>query len=106
MRLLGFLHSHAAHFELVTCCLGAPNTRLGMYGRNEPLVGGVAVAVGRGQGVPLPAAFNRAFVGPELDEDVVRTLLLGPALIKQPFKLKELIRRQEDRGYARRSAAA
>ena len=52
--------------------------------------------------LPRPAVFNRGFVSTELDEDIVNTLLLGPSLIKKPNKLKKMIMKREDRGYAGR----
>lgn len=53
---------------------------------------------------PVPAQFNRQFVSSQPDEDIVRTLILGPSLIKKPFKLKKLILQTEDRGFGVRTA--
>ncbi len=53
---------------------------------------------------PQPADFNRHFVSSALDEEIVNALLLGPALIKKPFKLKKMIMQKEDEGYATRAA--
>ena len=66
-------------------------------------MGGVVVGVT--DGLPAPAVFNRAFVSSKVDEDTMFTLLLGPSLIKKPFKLKKIILEKEDQGYGTRSAA-
>lgn len=51
-------------------------------------------------GKPFPANFNRHFVSSKPDEDLLFTLMLGPSLIRKPFKLKKLILDKEDEGYS------
>jgi len=48
----------------------------------------------------FPAVFNRIVVV-SLDEDLVMTLMLGPSLIKKPFKLIQIILAKEDQGFAK-----
>jgi len=52
------------------------------------------------QGKAFPAVFDRVVVD-SLDEDLVMTLMLGPSLIKKPFKLKQIILAKEDQGFAK-----
>ena len=102
-RFLRFFADSASRFALHTLCVGQPNSKTGHYCHNEPKVGGVVVGVA--DGLPAPAVFNRAFVSGKADEETMFTLLLGPSLIKKPFKLKKIILEKEDQGYGIRSAA-
>ena len=61
---------------------------------------GVGVDLKKNSGKPFPADFNRHFVSSQLDEDLLFTLMLGPSLIRKPFKLKKLILDKEDEGYS------
>lgn len=61
------------------------------------LLGGVLCDLKNGR--LFPANFNRSFVD-GMPEDTVNTLMLGPSLIKKPFKLKKMIIEHEDRGYS------
>lgn len=61
------------------------------------MVGGVFVDLTNGE--PRPATFNRTVVA--ADPEVRQALLLGPALIRKPAKLKKMIADTEDRGYAK-----
>jgi hypothetical protein len=46
------------------------------------------------------ATFNRTFVD-SLPEEAIMTLMLGPSLIKKPFKLRDMILAKEDEGFAK-----
>lgn len=46
-----------------------------------------------------PADFNRSFVD-AMPEETVMTLMLGPSLLRKPFKLKNMILQHEDKGYS------
>ena len=61
------------------------------------ILGGVLCDLKNGK--LYPANFNRSFVD-GMPEDTVNTLMLGPSLIKKPFKLKAMILEHEDRGYS------
>ena len=65
------------------------------------LLGGVLCDLKNG--LLFPANFNRSFVD-GMPEDTVNTLMLGPSLIKKPFKLKKMIIEHEDRGYSSKHA--
>jgi len=94
-RILNFFASHQLTFRLTLICLGPVNTRV--RSRAEPIVGGVLCDLKNGR--LFPANFNRSFVD-GMPEDTVNTLMLGPSLIKKPFKLKKMIIEHEDRGYS------
>ena len=96
-RILTFFATHQLSFNLKLCCLGPANTR-GSAGRTEPIVGGVVVDVKTANS--HAANFNRTFVD-SLPEDVIMTLMLGPSLIKKPFKLREMILAKEDQGFSK-----
>ena len=52
-----------------------------------------------------PATFNRSFLA-DLPEDSINTLMLGPALIKKPERLKKMIYEQEDKGFSAKNNRA
>ena len=97
-RILTFFATQHLTFKLTLVCLGPVNTRL--KSRPEPIVGGVLCDLSNGK--LYPATFNRSFVD-GMPEDTVKTLMLGPSLIKNPFKLKKMILQHEDRGYSCKS---
>jgi hypothetical protein len=91
-----YLISLQLSFNLKLCCLGPANTR--GSGRTEPIVGGVVVDVRSAK--TESANFNRTFVD-SLPEEAIMTLMLGPSLIKKPFKLREMILAKEDQGFSK-----
>ena len=95
-RILSFFATHQLSFNLKLCCLGPANTR--GTGRTEPIVGGVVVDVKSAN--THAANFNRTFVD-SLPEEAIMTLMLGPSLIKKPFKLREMILAKEDQGFSK-----
>jgi len=107
MRLIDFFadfHHSNLDFRLQTFCVGKCNTKRGRNGHNEPKIGGVVFQLKEPTLGPQPADLNRHFISSSLDADIVNTLLLGPSLIRKPFKLKKIIMQKEDEGYARRTA--
>ena len=95
-RILSFFATHQLYFNLKLCCLGPVNTK-GSW-RTEPIVGGVVFDVKTAK--TMPANFNRTFVD-SLPEEAIMTLMLGPSLIKKPFKLREMILAKEDEGFSK-----
>lgn len=94
-RILSYFATHRCNFIPTLVCLGPINTKIRT--RAEPIVGGVLCDLKNGK--LYPANFNRSFVD-GMPEDTVNTLMLGPSLIKKPFKLKAMILEHEDRGYS------
>jgi hypothetical protein len=94
-RILTFFAQHHLPFSLKLCCLGPANTKTG--GRRKPLVGGCVCNISNG--MVFPADFNRTFVD-KLPDEAIKTLMLGPSLIKKPNKLKQMILAQEDQGFS------
>ena len=94
-RILSFFATHQLYFNLKLCCLGPVNTK-GSW-RTEPIVGGVVFDVKTAK--TMPANFNRTFVD-SLPEEAIMTLMLGPSLIKKPFKLREMILAKENEGFS------
>ena len=94
--ILSFFSSHPLTFNLTLACLGPVNTKL--RGRPEPIVGGVLCDLANGAKL-YPATFNRSFVD-GMPEETIMTLMLGPSLLKKPFKLKKMILEQEDKGFS------
>ena len=94
-RILTFFAQHHLAFSLKLCCLGPANTKTG--GWPKPLVGGCVCNISTG--MVFPADFNRTFVD-KLPEEAIKTLMLGPSLIKKPNKLKQMILAQEDQGFS------
>jgi len=52
---------------------------------------------------PVSASFNRDFGSKEnpLDEETVNALLLGPLIKPKAERLKKMVKKIEDRGYAK-----
>ena len=94
-RILSFFAQHELAFLLKLCCLGPANTKT--TGHIKPLVGGCVCKISNGN--VFPADFNRTFVD-KLPTEAINTLMLGPALIKKPNKLKQMILAQEDEGFS------
>ncbi len=97
-RILTFFANHQLAFNLKLCCLGPANTR--GRGQTEPIVGGVVVDLQSAK--TSSADFRRTFVD-SLPEEAIMTLMLGPSLIKKPFKLREMILAKEDQGFFSKS---
>ena len=95
-RILTFFARHHLAFSLTLCCLGPANTKKQSRGA-KPLVGGCVCNITNG--LVFPADFNRTFVD-KLPEEAIKTLMLGPSLIKKPNKLKQMILAQEDKGFS------
>merc|ERR1711974_52692 len=102
-RILTFFATQHLTFKLTLVCLGPVNTRRSRMGTSEPLVGGVLCDLSNGK--LYPATFNRSFVD-GMPDDTVKTLMLGPSLIKNPFKLKKMIIEHEDRGYSSKNTTS
>ena len=95
-RILTFFAQHQLAFSLKLCCLGPANTKKN-GSRSKPLVGGCVCNISNG--MVYPANLNRTFVD-KLPEEAIKTLMLGPSLIKKPNKLKQMIIAQEDQGFS------
>ena len=96
-RILSFFSKDPISFQLKLCCLGKANTQ-NQNSHAKPKVGGVVCRVKDGQ--TFPASFQRSFVN-QLPDETIRTLMLGPSLIKKPNKLKQMILAKEDQGFAK-----
>ena len=94
-RILTFFAQHQLAFSLNLCCLGPANTKKTF--NPKPLVGGCVCNISNG--MVFPADFNRTFVD-KLPDEAIKTLMLGPSLIKKPNKLKQMILAQEDKGFS------
>ena len=94
-RILTFFAQHQLAFSLNLCCLGPANTKKSF--NPKPLVGGCVCNISNG--MVFPADFNRTFVD-KLPVEAIKTLMLGPSLIKKPNKLKQMILAQEDEGFS------
>ena len=79
-------------------CAGPVNTRQRSCPA-QPIVGGVLCDLTKNGCRLYPATFNRSFLA-DLPEDSITTLMLGPALIKKPERLKKMIYKQEDKGFS------
>ena len=71
----------------------------------QPIVGGVLCDLTKNECRLYPATFNRSFLA-DLPEDSITTLMLGPALIKKPERLKKMIYEQEDKGFSAKNNRA
>jgi len=102
-RFFHHLHSLSTRMELVTCCLGEPNTRNGRNGEpSQPIISGIHLNLNTGQLVP--AEFHRTFT--DFQPDIKNVLLIFPPLTfpgqkKKSSSLKQMIVKQEDRGFAK-----
>ena len=102
-RFFHHLHSLSTRLELVTCCLGEPNTRNGRNGEpSQPIISGIHLNLNTGQLVP--AEFHRTFT--DFQPDIKNVLLIFPPLTfpgqkKKSSSLKQMIVKQEDRGFAK-----
>ena len=99
-RFFHHLHSLSTRLELATCCLGLPNTRRN-GDQSQPVIGGLHLSLETGQLVP--AEFHRTFT--DFQPDIKNVLLIFPPLTfpgqKKKSSLKQMIARQEDRGFAK-----
>jgi len=99
-RFFHHLHSLSTRLELVTCCLGQPNTRKN-GDQSQPLISGLHLSLETGQLVP--AEFHRTFT--DFQPDIKNVLLIFPPLTfpgqKKKSSLKQMIAKQEDRGFAK-----
>ena len=100
-RFFHHLHSLSTRLELVTCCLGRPNTRRRSGEQSQPVISGIHLNLNTGQ--LLPAEFHRTFT--DFQPDIKNVLLIFPPLTfpgqKKKSSLKQMIVKQEDRGFAK-----
>lgn len=99
-RFFKHLHDIPIRLELKTCCLGRPNTRKSSEGCQPTICG---VYLNLTTGLLLPAEFNRTFT--DFQPEIRDVLLIFPPLAlpgkKKKSCLKQMITKQEDRGFAK-----
>ncbi|XP_023322489.1 uncharacterized protein LOC111696928 isoform X2 [Eurytemora carolleeae] len=96
-RFFKHLHDLKVRLNLVVCCLWEPNTRRYKDGPAQPKISGLCLDVNTG--IIESAVFNRTFT--DFSDGIRDLLLCFPPLIKNKSTLKQMIARQEDRGYGK-----
>ena len=99
-RFFHHLHTLSTRLELKTCCLGAPNTKRN-GDQSQPVISGVHLSLETGKVVA--AEFHRTFT--DFEPEIKNVLLIFPPLTfpgkKKKSSLKQMIAKQEDRGFAK-----
>lgn len=94
-RFFKHLHDLPIRLEIKTCCLGSPNTRK-VDGQSQPVISGVHIDIHTGK--ISSVLFNRTFT--DFVPNIRDILMIFPPLIKNKSSLKQMIAKQEDRGFA------
>lgn len=94
-RFFKHLHDLPIRLEIKTCCLGTANTKK-VDGQSQPIISGVHIDIQTGK--ISSVLFNRTFT--DFVPDIRNVLLIFPPLIKNKSSLKQMIAKQEDRGFA------
>jgi len=95
-RFFKHLHDLPIRLEVKTCCLGPSNTKK-VNGESQPIISGVHIDIQTGK--ISPVLFNRTFT--DFQPNIRDVLLIFPPLIKNKSSLRQMIAKQEDRGFAK-----